>query len=506
MMALVCDQVRLMARDHPDATAYRVVDQGELTFREWDRQASRLARGLVAAGVGAQDRVALLSTPEDALYHLITYTAVHKAGAINVPINTRLARPELGAVLAHAEPSAAVVSPELLGELQAVAPPSLRTVVVTRGEAAGAVSWEEALSDDSSDLQIPVSEDDIADILYTSGTTGLPKGVVVRHCNATQMPVGPVEHFSGAIYLHASPLFTFAGTSFIFIPQRLGMTGMYMPRFDAGRWLEIVERERVLMAFLVPAMVELILAHPDVERRDLSSIQLLSVGSAPIAPSSLLRLQELMPNASVSNSYSMSEAGTAYCVMPKGELHRRPGSVGKPVPPFEFRIVDDEGRDLPPGEVGEVLIKVVGRPREYYKDPQATAALWRDGWLYTGDLGMLDEDGYLYIVGRKKDVIIRGGHNVYATDVETVLHDHPDVLEAAVVGVPHDVLGEDIAAVVVAKPGHRIDLADLERWCAERLADYKRPRRIVVVDELPRNAMGKVLKRVLIEQLTASSR
>jgi acyl-CoA synthetase (AMP-forming)/AMP-acid ligase II len=262
-----------------------------------------------------------------------------------------------------------------------------------------------------------------------------------------------------------------------------------------------VEEERVSIAFVVPAMVELIIHHPDFGERDLSSLMMVSVGSAPISPSTLQTFHEALPNASVSNSYSMTEAGQAYCVMAPEEFHRRVGSVGKPIPPLEIEIVDEDTDEvLAPNEVGEIRLRNPGRQREYFRDPEATAQTWDEGgWLRTGDLGKLDDDGFLYIVGRMKDVIIRGGHNVHAKDVEDVLYAMEGIREAAVIGIPHDVLGEDIAAVVVPAPGASITPDDVMAWCQDRLADYKRPRRVQIVEELPRSAMGKVLKRELVD-------
>ena len=208
-----------------------------------------------------------------------------------------------------------------------------------------------------------------------------------------------------------------------------------------------------------------------------------------------------MPDALVSNNYGMTEAGAAYCIMPKGEAVRRPGSVGMPAPPAEVRCVDEAGNEVPGGEIGQILLRMPGRPREYFGDPAASAATWVDGWLRTGDLGRLDEDGYLYIVGRTKDVIIRGGNNIHAADVEHTIVSHDDVLEAAVVGVPHTVLGEDLAAFVVPRIGRVVDTDALRAYCLKMLADYKVPRRWYVVEELPRNATGKVLKAELIGRL-----
>jgi long-chain acyl-CoA synthetase len=211
-------------------------------------------------------------------------------------------------------------------------------------------------------------------------------------------------------------------------------------------------------------------------------------------------LQERLPQATVANSYGMTEAGPAFIVMPKEEVTRRVGSVGKAIGGMELKIVDDDGAELGPREIGELLTRMPGRQREYYRDAAATANTWTtDGWLRSGDLGYLDEDGFLYIAGRKKDMIIRGGHNIYATDVEAVILEHPSVQEAAVVGVPHAVLGEDVGAFVVLRAGEALDAEQLSAFCADRLADYKRPRQIHFIGELPRNATGKVMKHKLVE-------
>jgi acyl-CoA synthetase (AMP-forming)/AMP-acid ligase II len=304
--------------------------------------------------------------------------------------------------------------------------------------------------------------------------------------------------WTGVGWLHGAPLFTFAGIAFIYNPMKMGLVGLYMPKFDAERWMQVVEREKPGMGFLVPAMAELLVAHPEWNDYDLSSLKAVSIGSAPLAPQTLVKMQERLPDATVSNSYGMTEAGPAFIVMPKDEVLKRLGSVGKPIGGMELKIVREDDTECAPREVGEILTRMPGRQREYYKDEGATANTWtEDGWLRSGDLGYLDEDGFLYISGRKKDMIIRGGHNIYPVDIEAVLLEHPDVQEAAVVGVPHPVLGEDVAAWIVLREGIPMDDAPIKAWCEGRLADYKRPRQYHLVGELPRNATGKVMKHML---------
>ncbi len=384
---------------------------------------------------------------------------------------------------------------ETVGPLAGILP-SLG-VVVTVGPPGieGAIPIDEVLADDDSAVQAPLLGSDLADIMYTSGTTGRPKGVAVRHDQVARVPNGLPE-WQGTAWLTASPVFTFAGLGFIHNPMKAGMTVQYLPAFDAGRWLEVVARERPVSAFVVPAMAQLLIHHPDFDSADLTSLRLLVLGSAPLAPDTLLRLQAVLPRAAVLNSYGMTEGGHATFTMDPEAARTRPGAVGRPTPPVEVRIVGDDGATLPIGEVGEVLTRNPDGHREYYKDPEATARQWEGGWLHTGDLGSLDADGYLYIVGRKKEMIVRGGMNIYADDVEAALQAHPGVVEAAVVGVAHDVLGEDVAAYVVLEPdGPTVD--ELVTFVKGRLADYKVPRQVHVVAALPRNAGGKVVKAQL---------
>jgi len=498
-----------MAGSFGDEVAYMVVDGGQMTFAQWEGESNRLARSLIDGGLTKGERVALYLEPPEALRFMVGYSAVHKAAAVAVPTNTRLSEPELARLLGHAEVSVILCDQARAPsahQLEGLVSSVHKVMVAPASEETGDPAWswgDSATSSDSTAVQVSLEADDLADILYTSGTTGTPKGVAIRHRNVALIPGAPNPTLSGGSWLHASPLFTFAGIGFIYNPMQLGLYGIYQPRFDARRWLEVVEQRRPQFVFLVPSMAELLVAHPNFAGADLSSVELCAIGSAPLHPATLRAMQERMPEAAVSNSYGMTEAGPAFCAMPKGESLKRIGSVGQPMAPLEVRFVDDNGKDVAPGQVGEVLLRMSGRQREYYRDPQATASTWKEGWLHTGDLGRMDDDGYLYIVGRKKDIIIRGGNNVHAADVEAILLDHPVVREAAVVGIPHPVLGEDVAAVVVLRPGAEVSSEALREHCAEYLADYKVPRRIEVAEELPRNATGKVLKGELRKLLLA---
>ena len=505
---LMDEHLGRMAEEFPDKTAFAVVDVGSMTFAEWDGAANAMARNLLSAGLEAGGRVAIHLHPELALRWLVSYSAAHRAGGVAVPLNPRLAQAEMAHVLRHSGATAVVADGELVAADVEAAGDSLVAVIDASASPAPSPSedagprldWETVTTGDRRAFQAPRDSDDLADILYTSGTTGRPKGVAVRHSNGAM--VGAIEpNWTGGGWLHASPLFTFAGNALVYTPMKLGLQPIYMPRFDADRWLRVVEEERPVAVFLVPAMAHLLIDHPRFDEVDMSSVTLCSVGSAPLAPFVIERLQAKMPDALVSNNYGMTEAGSAYCIMPQGEAVKRPGSVGQIAPPAIARIVDEHDEPVPPDVVGEVRLQLPGHQREYYNDAEATAETWRDGWVVTGDLGKLDGDGYLYIVGRSKDVIIRGGNNVHATDVEHVLVQHDAVAEVAVVGAPHPVLGEDVVAFVVLHPDAAPDADALRDFALQHLADYKVPRRYVFVDALPRNPTGKVVKHELKARL-----
>ena len=479
-----------LARSFPDGVAWRnLADGSELTLDGWHRRSNRLARGLSERGLRRGDRVALLIGTDEPLEWLVSYLAIHKAGGVAVPLLARLAPAELARILRHAGAAVALCS-EVSDEVRAVVP---MVVGTTRG---GTVRWADLFSPDDADLDQDLAPDDVADIMYTSGTTGEPKGVIVRHGGLSTIDRVP-STWLGLGFLSSSPFATTSGSLLVCGPMRGGLSGWFLPRFDPDRWLSAVARDRPVAAFLVPAMVELIVGAPAFEAADLSSLAVVNIGSAPIASATLRRFGAGLPNAEVLCGYGMTEFG-AVTAVPMGDRGTHLGSVGLPLPGVEVRILDADGESLPAGEVGQVAIRGAQGPREYLADPEGTGRTWVGGWLRSGDLGSVDDDGHLWIVGRAKEMIIRGGHNVVPGEVEAALFEHPAVTEAAVAGVPHPVLGEDVAAWVVLRRAASTD--ELRSFLLGRLADYKVPRRISVVGALPRNESGKVLKSELVRE------
>ena len=456
--------LRQRTAEDPEAVAVRVGDAQALAYGEWDARSNAAARGLVARGVKPGDRVGLLFANERLTDYAVCYLAAHKAAAVAVPLGSRFAGAELSRVIDHA---------------------GARVVVEQ------ARPLEIGQSDEP--FQVPLDPDGLAEILYTSGTTGLPKGVAVSHANlmahdlppdAEAGPGGPVS------FLHAFPIGTQAAQEALRVPLRIaGRVAVALPSFDPHQLCALAERYRVLRLQLVPAMAHVLLVSGAYRDHDVSSVRRVILSSAPAAPALFRRLAEAFPQATVWNSYALTEAGAARTLMQWDES--RPTAVGKPVGETEVQIVD-----------GEIWLRRRGAPpREYYRDPDATAEAFAGGWVHTGDVGYVDSDGYLHLTDRKKDLIITGGSNVSSVEVENALYEHPAVVDAAVVGLPHPVLGEDVAAaVVVRSPTPERELQDLVR---SRLAEHKVPHRILFVHHLPRNPSGKVVKAEVIDLFDA---
>jgi acyl-CoA synthetase (AMP-forming)/AMP-acid ligase II len=496
MTLIQVDLLARLAEAFPDGVAWKHLGDGdELRLVDWHARSNQLARGMRAQGVKPGDRVALSITPNEPLEWLTSYMAIHKLGAIAVPLNTRLSPVEHLRILRLAEPKIILTSSGILDD--GVATAELPALVATTGTPRGsAMAWSDLFDPDPSDLGHQLREDDVADIMYTSGTTGAPKGVVVRHGGLSTNDRVP-EEWTGAGFMMGSPFSTTTGSLLVCGPIRGGMTGWFLPKFDAETWLRIAETDRPSVIMLVPAMMQLVVAHPYFERADLSSISVISIGSAPVASATLRRFGARIPGAEIVVGYGMTEFGAATS-MPLGDLGKHLGSVGQALPGVQLRIGDEEGNDLPTGEVGEVLIKGERPQREYFNDPEGSERTWTGGWLKSGDLGYLDADGFLWIVGRSKETIIRGGNNIMPGEIESALFTHPAVADAAVTGIPHPVLGEDVAAWVVLRPDHTASVESIREFLLERLADYKVPRRITFVDALPRNDGGKVVKAQLV--------
>ncbi len=507
-MTRVPTVLRERAAELGDRVAVRVDGGASLTFAEWDARSDRLALALVAAGVAPDDRVALRVSNAHACDYVVAYFAIQKAGGVVVPLNTRLTAREAAAIVDHAEPRLLLGEPGSTNVSDDIAARARHRFIVSTADAGVPESWRLPSAGERSASLPDLPDDGLADILYTSGTTGRPKGVASSHRDVAMLARNKaVRMFEGATFLHAFPLFTFAGThGMTMMGLAGGMTVIVMPRFDADRAATLVQEHRVSLAYLAPAMLRLMLDHDVFGRRDFSSLRLLLYGSAATPPDTVKRLATALPGVLQVNVYGLTEGGAASCSLRPEDALARPGSIGRPNPPAELTIRDDEGHVVPTGARGEIWMRVPGARRRYFRDEAATRATWtEDGWLRTGDVGHFDDAGFLYLDDRKKDVVIRGGHNVFPAEVEAALGEHPDVAESAVVGIPHDVLGEDLVAFVVLRPGGSATASALRAFLLDHVADYKAPRRIELVPELPKNAMGKTLRRELRERAAVAA-
>lgn len=468
VVQVVPDLLRERAADDPATVALRVGARQALTVGRWEERSNAAARGLVALGIRPGERVALLFDEHQWDEHAVAYLGVLKAGAVAVPLGSRFPGPELDRILAHAEPAAVLGGRSApLADLEAGRP----------GEA----------------FQVPVGSDDLAEIVYTSGTTGSPKGVACTHRSILAHDVPPEGAASGSVsFLHCFPIGTQAGQETLRVPLRIARrTAIALPTFDADLLCALVADHAVARLQLVPAMGHVLVASGAARRHDVSSVRRVILSSAHAPPALFERLAEAFPAASLWNSYALTEAGSARTLT--RWVPGRASSVGVPVGETEVRVVDDDGAPLPAGATGEVWLRRRGTPtRWYFRDPEATAEVFVDGWVRSGDMGHLDAGGHLHLDDRKKDLIISGGLNISSTEIEDALAAHPAVVEAAVFGAAHPVLGEEVAAAVVA--GEATTERELQDFVRASLAEHKVPRRIVLVTDLPRNASGKVVK------------
>lgn len=489
---LVTDLLRRAAEEAPDRVAALVDEGGRMTFAGWEARSNAAGRALAERGIRAGDRVALLFDNSAWLDNCVGYFAVLKAGAIAVPVSFRWTDSEIGHVLDHSGARAVLAQKDYADRAEA---DSVEWLETDLGALEGGHS--------TANFQVERAEEDLADIIYTTGTTGLPKGVASPHGNIA--PGDSQGFMLGETFAHAIPLGTFAGThAMMVMPLSNRWTNTVLPRFDAERYCAFIAEQRPAVSYLVPSMAKLIVDSGAPARHDMSSLTMIWFGSALMPPDTLRRLNESIPTAALINLYGLTEGGSAGTSMAYDP--QRPTAAGRPIGATRIQIRDEEGSECPANEHGEIWI---GLPpdrlrRSYYRDPEASAQVFIDDWVRTGDIGYLDDEGYLYVVDRAKDIVIRGGYNISSAEVEGVLDAHPAVAECAVIGVPHEVLGEDVAAVVVVRTGYAATVEELQAFCREQLADYKVPRRIEFADELPRNAFLKVQKRELRAQLSPS--
>lgn len=483
----ISDALKVRAQHQADAIAHDDT-QRQISFAEWDREADEVGGGLAAAGLMPGDRVFLPISNAHAVEMAIAVFAVFRAGGIACPISTRLSPREIAEYAALCAPRFCLTdAPELM----------------TGIDLAGC--WHVgAMPRDLSALPDQTSLDPLADaeILGTSGTTGKIKGVVISHPDLMTGVTGHNMDRSRAT-LNALPLTGSGGNiGIVMLPARGGATAITQPKFDPKGFLELAKEKRPSLVYLVPSMLRLVLDHPDVADYDLAGVKYLMTGTAPLPHDSVKRAMALWPHLRIRNSYGMSEGGVGLGTTSQEQV-MKPGCVGKLPPHMQVR--NEAGAVVTEsGVVGEIY-GWQKHPRRYWNDPDATAASFAGGWTKTGDLGFVDADGDLIMAGRSKELIIRGGYNITPLEIETVLHLHPAVQQAAVVGVPHDVLGEDIAAAVTLRPGAAATGDEIIAFCREHLGDNKVPRTLVVIDTMPLNPNGKILKKELAGPLAKAA-
>ena len=506
----------------PDRPA--IIFEGQhFTFEDLSQRVNRLANALSAMGVGAGDRVATMQVNSNRSVE--TYFAAAQLDAIYVPVNFRAKSHELQQMLAIARPSCLLIGERYLSLIEdlpienqpedvGLAPDR---VVVLDGEPTGSRRGYEALLADADPDQMHFPEADDHDttvIMFTAGTTGVPKGVMLTHDSfssyllATVTPADPDVEESNLITV---PFYHIAGLQAALAAVYGGRTLVVMRQFDPQEWMEQVQQYRTNRAMLVPTMLKQLLDHPRFPEFDLSSLDVVTYGAAPMPVEVIRRAIEKFPGVRFINAFGQTETASTITMLPP-EDHvldgsaeeievklRRLTSIGKPLEDVEVEIVDDAGQPVAVSETGEIVARGSRMMAGYWQEESATQDTLRSGWVYTGDLGYKDEDGYIYLAGRAKDFIKRGGEMVSPEEVEQVLRAHPKIEDAAVIGVPDAEWGEEVRAVVVGKSGD-VTEDEIISYCRDKLAGFKRPRSVVFLDELPRNVMGKVLKRDLREE------
>ncbi|MEV4841299.1 MULTISPECIES: class I adenylate-forming enzyme family protein [Nonomuraea] len=501
------DWIRIHARNTPNKPCF-VTDTDSYSFAEVNSRVNRVAHELRRMGVVKGDRVALFAT--DSTSYMEVLLACMKLGAVYVPLNYRLARPELQTLLRTAEAKVLFFSERYASMVESVDVPTLTAAICFEKSPVADRDYGQLLATgEDHEIDTVINDDELMCLAFTSGTTALPKGVMhhqrmVKHmtfqCILERRLPAEAFHYSPA------PLFHAAGMCYVLSGVARGNPSLILDGFDPATVLKWLRRDVLHGVFLVPTMIEMLLQEPGVEKGDYHNLLSIAYGAAPMSPSLLRRAMKTFRCDFMNLFGAGTEAGLQTVLTPedhhralKGHEHLL-GSIGKPGMGVDLRLCDEELNDVPDGEVGEIVTRSDAVMAGYLNMPEATNEVLVDGWFRGGDLARRDEEGYLYLSGRKKDMIIRGGENVYPVEIEQVLSEHPAVLEVSVVGVPDERWGEIVRAHVVVAPGASFEEDQARDFCRARLAGYKVPETFQIEPDLPRNASGKVLKRVLRER------
>jgi len=486
------------------------------TYAQTNERVSRLADALSKLGVERGDRVGILHV--NCHQYIESYYASAKLGAIFVPLNFRAKAEELSYMIANAEVKILFVGGRYVDLVNQILPQLTTVKECIAIDSKDKLGYEDLVKSGSpEEMFYDIGDEDITILMYTSGTTGRPKGVPLRHNAFVSYVLDNVDPASPDIEernLLTVPLYHVAGIQAMLAAIYGGRTLVLMKQFEVKEWLEAIQREQATRAMLVPTMLKRVIDDPDFSRYNLSSLKVVTYGAAPMPFEVINKAIKVMPWVRFINAFGQTEtASTITTLGPEDhriegteeekekKLKRLTSSIGKPLADVEVKIVDEEGRALPPLEVGEILARGSRIMTGYWRDDQKTKqVITSDGWLRTGDLGWRDEEGYIYLAGRADDMIIRGGENISPDEVEEVLHSHPKIEEASVIGVPDPEWGQEPRAIVVLKKGEAATAEEIMEYCRSKLAGFKRPRSVVFIDSLPRNPMGKVLRKKLREE------
>lgn len=504
---LIGDIPRRNAKLYPHGIAVEEADIA-LTFSQLDERVNRLANLLAGLRGHADDKVAVLN--HNCFQYLELYFGAAKAGMPIVPLNFRYAKDELSYVLNDSQATILIFGAKYLPIIEEAKKEleRIRHFICLDDDLTGVQNYEDLLGLASpADPRIPLEENDLAILGYTGGTTGRPKGVMSTHRNVLTSSYNTAvgrRLAPGGVLLNAPPLFHAGDANSMFAFSLVGCTNVVMNSFSPEDILGQIQDHKVTHALVVPAMILFMLQYPEFDRFDLRSLQVLYYGTAPMPLEPLKEAMRKFP-CGFSQTYGATETFVTISILQPedhvlqgtAEQFRRMGSAGREVAGVWVNIVDEQGHEVNTGEVGEITVKGHNVMQGYWQQPELTAQVLKDGWYYTGDMGRMDELAYIYIVDRKKDLIVSGGENIYPKEVENVLFMHPAVAEAAVFGVPDDTWGEAVKALIVKRQGHEVSGEELIELCKQRLASYKKPKDVEFVDALPRSSAGKVLKREL---------